>query len=244
MWEKRKFVGQLVMDQLNVQLSVHGRKKKTPLVPSNSSGYLQLPPPSHINHSLYIPIYTYSSLSSLQVPLCSTEEEGKRRRSSADERKRQNCCLWAEGEEGAEVEWPLCDGGGKRRGTVVSIRRRMRGVDCWFLWRSRGWLTQNKQFLCLLMEDMFVLLSPVTANRSPKVLIEWGFCCKHAQAPHAQTCLMWKLTTYSALVRWTEMANGSNGWKVKATSRLTAWFTGRPSRPAWILNFSRPESRA
>lgn len=86
MWEKRKFVGQLVMDQLNVQLSVHGRKKKTPLVPSNSSGYLQLPPPSHINHSLYIPIYTYSSLSSLQVPLCSTEEEGKRRRSSAKEK--------------------------------------------------------------------------------------------------------------------------------------------------------------
>lgn len=107
MWEKRKFVGQLVMGQLNVQLSVHGRKKKTPLVPSNSSGYLQLPPPSHINHSLYIPIYTYSSLSSLQVSLCSAEEKGKRRRSSADERKRQNCCLWAEGEEGAEVEWPL-----------------------------------------------------------------------------------------------------------------------------------------
>lgn len=66
----------------------------------------------------------------------------------------------------------------------------------------------------------------------------------HTQAPHAHTCLMWKLTTYSALVRWTEMAKGSKGWKVKATRRRTAWFTGRPSRPAWILNFSRPESRA
>ncbi|KAG7275293.1 hypothetical protein CRUP_018267 [Coryphaenoides rupestris] len=59
----------------------------------------------------------------------------------------------------------------------------------------------------------------------------------------AQTCLMWKLTTYSVLVRWTEMAKGSNGWKVKATSRRTAWLTGRPRRPAWILNFSSPESR-
>lgn len=84
---------------MNVHLSVHGRKKKTPLVPSKRSGYLQLPPLLHINHSLYISIYTYSSLSSLQVPLCSVEEGGKRRQSGADERKKQNCCLLAKGEE-------------------------------------------------------------------------------------------------------------------------------------------------
>lgn len=253
MWEKKEsllaswsLTNWISKSDMNVQLSVHSRKKKTPLVPSKRSGYLRLPPPSHINHSLYISIYTYSSLSSLQVPLCSAEEGEKRRRSGADERRRQNCCLLAEGEEGAEVGWPLCDGGAKRRGTVVSIRRRMQGEDRWFLWRRRGRLTEQT-VLCLLMEDMFVVLSPVTANRSPSVLqfdSKCEFCCAHTQAPHAQTCLMWKLTTYSALVRWTEMAKGSKGWKVKATRRRTAWFTGRPSRPAWILNFSRPESRA
>lgn len=61
---------------------------------------------------------------------------------------------------------------------------------------------------------------------------------------HTQTCRMWKFTTYSALVLCTEMANGSKGWNVNATSRRTAWLMGRPRRPAWILNFSKPESRA
>ena len=241
---------------MNVQLSMHSRKKKkkTPLVPSSKSfGYLRLPPPSHINHSLYISIYTYSCLSSLLLPLCSAEEEGTRRWSGADESKKAELLPSCGGGGVAEVERPLCDGGGKRRGTVVSIRRRMKKKDCWFLWRRRGRLTEQA-VLCLLMEDMFVVLSTVTANRSPRVPQFHSKCesagspssdyCTYTHAPQAQTCLMWKLTTYSALVRWTEMANGSKGWKVKATRRRTAWFTGRPSRPAWILNFSRPESRA
>lgn len=59
-----------------------------------------------------------------------------------------------------------------------------------------------------------------------------------------QQCRMWKLTTYSALVLCTEIAKGSKGWKVKATRRRTVWLMGRPSKPAWISNLSRPESRA
>lgn len=148
------------------------------------------------------------------------------------------------GRRGAEVQWVLRDGRGKRRGTVVSIRRRMQREGCWFLWRRRRRLTEQS-VLCLPMEDMFVVLSPVAANRSPTGPQFISKCESiFTPAPHAHTCLMWKLTTYSALVRWTEMAKGSKGWKVKATRRRTAWLTGRPSRPAWILNFSRPESRA
>lgn len=112
---------------MNVQLSVRGRKKKTPLVPSKRSGYLRLPPPLHINHSLYISIYTYSSLSSLQVPLCSAEERGKRRRSSADERERQNCRFLLEGEEGRKWSDHCVMEVGEMRGPVVSIRRRTQG---------------------------------------------------------------------------------------------------------------------
>lgn len=73
-----------------------------------------------------------------------------------------------------------------------------------------------------------LVLSPGAADKRPPVAADATL----ADWPHAQTCLMWKLTTYSALVRWTEMAKGSKGWKVKATRRLTAWFTGRPKRPA------------
>lgn len=147
---------------MNVQLSVYGRKKKTPLVPWKRSGYLWLPPPSHINHSLYMSIYTYSSLSSLQVPSLFAEEGGKR----GGERKKQNCCLLAEGKEG----WVWSDHCVmESRGTLVSIRRRrMQGEDCCFLWRRRGHLTEQ-MVLCFLMEDMFVVLSPIAANRRPAV---------------------------------------------------------------------------
>lgn len=68
-------------------------------------------------------------------------------------------------------------------------------------------------------------------------------CPAHA-LPYVQLCLMWKLTTYSAFVRCTEMAKGSKGWKVNATRRRTVWLMGRPRSPAWISNFRRPESRA
>lgn len=68
-------------------------------------------------------------------------------------------------------------------------------------------------------------------------------CPGHAPR-YVQLCLMWKFTTYSALVRCTEMAKGSKGWKVNATRRRTVWLMGRPRSPAWISNFRRPESRA
>lgn len=43
----------------------------------------------------------------------------------------------------------------------------------------------------------------------------------------------WKLTTYSELVLWTLMANGSVGWNVKATSlRDEDDGGGRPRIPA------------
>lgn len=77
-------------------------------------------------------------------------------------------------------------------------------------------------------EGALVLSPGAAADKRPPVAADATL----ADWPHAQTCLMWKLTTYSALVRWTEMAKGSKGWKVKATRRLTAWFTGRPKRPA------------
>lgn len=50
------------------------------MVPSNSSGYLQLPPPPHINQPLYIHIYTHSRRPVLQVSfvLQETGEAGGR----------------------------------------------------------------------------------------------------------------------------------------------------------------------
>lgn len=78
--KKKKFSWLLLTDWIrNSDLNVHSRKKKTPLVPSKRSGYLQLSPQLHINHSLHISIYTYSTLSSLQVALCLVEEGAKRR---------------------------------------------------------------------------------------------------------------------------------------------------------------------
>lgn len=58
--------------------NAYGRKKKTLVLLSYSSSNLQLPPLWHINHPLHVPIYTSSSLSSPQVPLCSAEEERER----------------------------------------------------------------------------------------------------------------------------------------------------------------------
>jgi len=89
MWEKIKFAGRLVVDQLDEQLwyecsalcecsAVEKRKeKKRALVRPATCGF---PPPPHIIHSLYISIYTYSRLSSRQVPLCSAEGKVGRRK--------------------------------------------------------------------------------------------------------------------------------------------------------------------
>lgn len=66
------------------------------------------------------------------------------------------------------------------------------------------------------------VLFPTAANRRVHRLSEFSLLYTQTQVNHANTCLMWKLTTYSALVRWTEMAKGSKGWKVKATRRRTA----------------------
>lgn len=79
-------------------------------------------------------------------------------------------------------KWPLCDGGGKRRGTAISIRRRMQGEDCWFLRRSTGWRTEQT-VLWLLIEDVFVVLSPLTTKRSPTVLTEWEFLLHTCTSP-------------------------------------------------------------
>lgn len=47
-----------------------------------------------------------------------------------------------------------------------------------------------------------------------------------------QICRMWKLTTYSAFVLWTLMANGSVGWNVKATRRFAEGGGLVPRTPA------------
>ena len=82
------------------------------------------------------------------------------------------------------------------------------------------------------------------AGRGGEGARDWKTRGASSVRTYVQQCLMWKLTTYSALVLCTEMAKGSKGWKVKATRRRTVWLMGRPSKPAWISNFSRPESRA
>lgn len=141
-------------------------------------------------------------------------------------------------------KWPLCDGGGERgEEQWFPSGRECRERTADFFEGAQG-DEQNKLFRGSWLRTCLLYCHHLLLTEAQRSWLSASFCCTHAQGPHAQTCLMWKLTTYSALVRWTEMAKGSNGWKVKATRRLTAWFTGRPSRPAWILNFSRPESRA
>ena len=46
------------------------------------------------------------------------------------------------------------------------------------------------------------------------------------------TCLMWKLTTYSAFILCTLIANGSVGWNVKATRRRAVGGGFLPRTPA------------
>ena len=124
----------------------------------------------------------------------------------------------------------------------------------------RGWATLTPLSPCLWLSTSEVhSLGPrgwaLGASASLRSL--WDVAGRRGEGPEAgrpeepapwrtyvQQCLMWKLTTYSALVLCTEMAKGSKGWKVKATRRRTVWLMGRPSKPAWISNFSRPESRA
>ncbi|TNN39261.1 hypothetical protein EYF80_050573 [Liparis tanakae] len=101
----------------------------------------------------------------------------------------------------AEVERPLGDGGGERRGTENPSggeRSTLEEEEEEEEEEERGRLTEHG-FVGLLYR-----------HRSCNLI------------PCAHTCLMWKLTTYSALVRCTEMAKGSKGWKVKATRRRTA----------------------
>ena len=57
------------------------------------------------------------------------------------------------------------------------------------------------------------------------------------------TCRMWKLTAYSRCARCTLTMKGSDGWKMKATSRR-ALFALPGNKPPWTRNFSNPESRA
>lgn len=215
----------MATDQLNVQLSVHSKEKETVGLPAAPSSIAHQSSSPHPYLHLFQPLLPTGS---------SLFRRGweRRRRSSADERQRQKCCLWVEKEEGVELKWPLCDGG-EKKGTVGE--KAGSGLLISLTQHTVRWL---------LMNQVLVGSSWNYTNRNPTVVTECEFCCTVSQAPHAQTCLMWKFTTYSALVRWTEMAKGSNGWKVKATRRLTAWFTGRPRSPAWILNFSSPESRA
>lgn len=231
------FAGQLVANQVdNCDVSVHGRKKHLWFL-LRGPGYLRLPPPSHINHSLHISIYTYSSLSSLQVPLCSAEEgEGGGWRE-----KRQNYCLGLRGRRGGGGVTTVRRWGKEERnsgfhqeknagrGPLISLEEERP------TYRTKCLEPPDGRHLCCA-----VTVRPLTRARRSASTLE----STYRRARHAQTCRMWKLTTYSALVRWTEMAKGSKGWKVKATRRRTAWLTGRPRRPAWILNLSRPESRA
>jgi len=92
------FVGQLVMDQLheqNVQLSEHSEAKRN-TCGSATYGYHLRRTSITLSTSPFTLIPASPPYRSLFVL--------RRKGSVADERKRQNCCLLAEGEEQAEVE--------------------------------------------------------------------------------------------------------------------------------------------
>lgn len=189
-----------------------GRKKKRKEKSVGSSGYLRLPTSAaHYSLALHLHLHLFQALLPTGPSLFCRGKGGEEKRGGggrkeeANERKeRQNCCLLAEGEE-----WRKCS-------------------DHWVMEGERGEEQRNSAFPSAgerrggggggagaTHRTLFCRFAVPLLQFDPKC--EVTVC---ASAPHAH--LMWKLTTYSALVRCTEMAKGSKGWKVKATRRRTA----------------------